>query len=91
MILITKYRVKPFLSRDGTKQLLELLAKEGTGPGVIAHYIAADSSHGVVISETDDVAAVYRSSQIYYPWIEQETHVMLKIEEAVPLIMETLA
>jgi hypothetical protein len=91
MILMTTYRVKPFLSKTETRELLDVFAKEGPGPGVTAHYAAADGSHGVVISETDDVAGGYRNIQNYTQWVEYDTKVMLNIEEAVPLIIESLA
>ena len=64
MILMTTYRIKPYLSDEETKKLLEVFAKEGPGPGTTAHYVAADGSHGVVISDTDDVAGGYLTSRI---------------------------
>jgi len=68
MILMTTYRIKPYLSDEETKKLLEVFAKEGPGPGTTAHYVAADGSHGVVISDTDDVAGGYRNIQNYTEW-----------------------
>jgi hypothetical protein len=90
MIFMTTYRIKPYLSNKKTKQLLEVFAKEGPGPGTTAHYVAADGSHGVVIADTDDVAGAYRNLQNYTEWVEYDTKVMLTVEEAVPLIMEAL-
>ena len=91
MILITTYKIKPYLENDETKKLLEVFAKVGPGPGTTAHYVAADNSHGVVIAETDDVAAGFGNLQNYTQWVEYETKVMLTVEQAVPLIMESLA
>jgi hypothetical protein len=91
MILMTTYTIKPYLSDDETRKLLEVFAKEGPGPGTTAHYVAADGSHGVVISDTDDVAGGYRNIQNYTEWVEYDTKVMLPVEQAVPLIMESLA
>ena len=91
MILLTTYRVKPFLSNEETRELLEVFAREGAGPGATAHYVAADGSHGVVIADTDDVAGGYRNILNYTQWVEYETKVMLSVEDAVPLIMEALA
>jgi len=68
MILMTTYRIKPYLTDEETKKLLEVFAKEGPGPGTTAHYVAADGSHGVVISDTDDVAGGYRNIQNYTEW-----------------------
>jgi hypothetical protein len=91
MIFITTYKIKPFLSNDETRKLLSVFAKEGEGPGTTAHYVAADGSHGVVISENDDVEAAYRNIQNYTQWVEYETKVVLKVEQAVPLIMDALS
>jgi hypothetical protein len=91
MILVTTYKLKPFLDKAETKQLLDVFAKEGVGPGATAHYVAADGSHGVVVSETDDVAGSYRNILNYTQWVEYDTEVMLSIEEALPLIADSLA
>ena len=91
MIFVTTYKVRPFLSKAETRKLLDVFAKQGTGPGATAHYVAADGSHGLVVSDTDDIAGAYRNIQNYTEWVEYDSKVMLKVEEAVPLIMESLA
>ena len=91
MLLMTTYKIKPYLSNEEQKKLLEVFAKVGAGPGTTAHYVAADASHGVVISDTDDVLGAYANLQNYTQWVEYETKVMITIEQAVPLIMESLA
>ena len=88
---MTTYKIKPFLSKDETRELLNVFAKEGAAPGTTAHYVAADGSHGVVIAETDDIAGAYRNIQNYTQWVEYDTKVMLKVDEAVPLIMDALS
>ncbi len=90
MIFLTTYKIKPYLSNEETKKLLQVFAAEGAGPGTTAHYVAADGSHGVVIADTDDVAGAYRNLQNYTQWVEYDSTVMLPVEEAVPLIMEAL-
>jgi uncharacterized protein DUF3303 len=90
MILITTYKVKPFLSKDETRELLGVFAKEGAGPGTTAHYVAADGSHGVVISDTDDVEGAYGNIQNYTQWVEYDTKVMLTVEQALPHIQAAL-
>jgi hypothetical protein len=91
MIFITTYKIKPFLSKDETRKLLDVFGKEGPGPGTTAHYVAADGSHGVVISDTDDIEAAYRNIQNYTQWVEYDTKVMLTVEKAVPLLMDALS
>ena len=73
MIFIT-YKIKPFLTQDETRELMSVFAKEGEAPGTIAHYVAADGSHGLVISETDDLEGAYRNIQNYTQWIEYDTN-----------------
>jgi hypothetical protein len=91
MRFVTTYRVKPHLTREDTKKLMETFAKNGEGPGTTAHYVAADGSHGVVISEIDDAAVAYKSILPYTEWIDYQTVPVLTIEEAVPHILENLA
>ena len=91
MIFITTYKIKQFLSNDETRKLMSVYAKEGEGPGTTAHYVAADGSQGVVIQETDDVEAAYRNIQNYTQWVEYDTKVMLKVEDAVAQIMDALS
>jgi hypothetical protein len=91
MIFMTSYKVKSYLTKAQTKELMEAFAKYGPGPGVTAHYVAADSSHGVVIADTDDVAGAYRNVLNYGEWVEYDTKVMLTIEEALPHITDSLA
>lgn len=91
MIFMTTYRVRPFLSKEETRELMEVFAHAGSTPGTIAHYIAVDNSHGVVISNTTDEGADYRSILNYSQWLEYETAVMLPIDKAVPLILDAVA
>jgi hypothetical protein len=91
MIFITTYKLKPFLSKEETADLMGVFAKEGVAPGTSAHYVAADGSHGVVIAESDDPAVGYRNLLNYTQWIEYDTSVMLTIEQAVPHIMDALS
>jgi hypothetical protein len=90
MIIVTNYRLKPFMSRDETKELLEMFAEVGNAPGTIAHYVGTDGRHGVVITETDDPAEGYRNILNYGPWIEFNTQVALTVEEAVPHVMDAV-
>jgi hypothetical protein len=90
MLFVTTYKLKSFLNKSETREILDVFAKEGAGPGTMAHYVAADGSHGIVISEADDVAPAYRNLLNYTQWIEYDTKAMLTIEQAVPLIVDSL-
>ncbi|HEX3294354.1 MAG TPA: DUF3303 family protein [Solirubrobacterales bacterium] len=91
MILVTTYKLKPFLSREETRELMDVFAEQGAGPGATAHYVAADGGHGLVISETDDVEGAYRNILNYTQWVEYDTKVMLTVEQAVPHITDAIA
>lgn len=91
MVFVTTYKVKPYLTKEETKELMDVFAANGPGPGTTAHYVAADGSHGVVISESDDVAGAYRNILNFTPWVEYDTSVMLTIDDAVPHILDALA
>ena len=91
MIFITTYRTKPFMSKAETTEIMGTFAKEGSGPDTLAHYVAADGSHGLVISESDDLTAAYRNILNYSAFVEYDTKVMLTVDEAVPHIMDALA
>jgi hypothetical protein len=91
MILVTTYKIKPFLSREEARELMEVFAEQGTGPAVIAHYVGADGGHGLVISETDDVETGYRNILNYTQWVEYDTKVMLTVEQALPHIADSIS
>ena len=89
MIFITTYRIKS-LSRDETKKLMGVFSEKGVPSTVRAHYLSADGSQGLVISEADDLQEAYRNILNYSEWIEYDTKPFLTIEQAVPLIMDYL-
>lgn len=91
MIFITTYKIKPFLSKAETSELMGVFARVGAGPGTTAHYVAADGSHGVVIAEVDDLEPGYANLQNYTEWVEYDTTPVLKVEQAVPHIMAALS
>jgi hypothetical protein len=91
MIIVTNYRFKPFMSKKETKEVLDMFAEVGNAPGTIAHYVATDGHHGIVITETDDPAEGYRNLLNYTQWIEFNTQVVLTVEEAVPLVIDSVS
>jgi hypothetical protein len=90
MIFITTYKTKPYITEDELRELMAAFAEHGEDPGVTAHYMAADASRGVTISERDDAGDAYRNMLNYHQWIEFDTKPMLTIEDAVPHILDAL-
>jgi hypothetical protein len=91
MITMTTYRVKPFMSHDERRELVALFAEHGTPGRDIGHFIAADNSVGVVITEMDDPAEGFRNILNYTEHVEYETKLMLTIDEAMALIGEVIS
>jgi len=90
MLFVTTYKVKPYISTEETKELMAVYAVNGDAPGTKAHYIAADGSHGVVITELDDATVAYKSILPYAQWIEYHTVPVVTAEDAVPHILEQI-
>jgi hypothetical protein len=90
VIFITTYKLKT-LTKDDTRELMGVFAKEGVPSGVKAHYVSADGSGGIVIAETDDLEEAYRNVINYTQWIDYETKPYLTIEQAVPHIADYLS
>jgi hypothetical protein len=90
MIFMTTYKLKPFLSSEERRKLLDVFGKVGAPPGTTAHYVAADGSLGVAFVQAADAEAAYANIQNYLQWIEYDSKVMLTIEQALPHITKAL-
>ena len=87
VIFITTYKIRQ-LSKDETKTLMGVFADAGVPSTVQAHYVAADGSQGLVISEADDLQEAYRNLLNYSEWIEYDTKPYLTIDQALPHIAD---
>jgi hypothetical protein len=90
MLFITTYKVKSHLTQAERKRLLDLFMEHGAAPGTIAHYVSADNSAGWVVAEAEDATGGYAATLTYAEFIEFETKPVLTIEEAVPLLLESI-
>jgi Domain of unknown function (DUF3303) len=90
MIFITTYTLKPYMSPEEGKEMMARFAEVGPGPGTTAHYVAADGSGGLVISDNDDLGATYRNVLEYGEWLSFDSTAVLTVDEAVPHIMDSL-
>jgi hypothetical protein len=88
MLFFTTYHFKPFMSKKESKELLETFSKIGGPAGEVAHYIAADNSFGVIISQSDDVMTSYRNILNYTEFVEYETRTVMHIDDAIPQLVE---
>lgn len=87
MLFGTRYKIVGDRSPEAVKALLAAFAEHGEAPGTIAHYIMADGRGGLVITEQDSIQDVYANLQNYTQWLEFETHPLLTVDEAIPILM----
>ena len=87
MLFGTRYKIVGDRSPEAVKALLEAFGEHGAAPGTIAHYVMADGRGGLVISESDSVTEIYANLLNYSEWLEFETHPMLTIDEALPILL----
>ena len=87
MLFGTRYKIVGDRSPEAVKALLEAFGEHGAAPGTIAHYVMADGRGGLVISESDSATETYANLLNYSEWLEFETHPMLTIEEALPILL----
>jgi hypothetical protein len=73
-----------------TAALMQEFGERGEVAGTIAHYVYPGGG-GVVIAELDDPAVLYESVSAYAEWLDFDVKPALKVEDAVPLIMNYLA
>ena len=88
MLFVTRYRTKPFMTPEETRDLLKAHAEVGPGKGELAHYIALDHSHGLVLNEADDAGEGYRHTLNFSRWLEFDTTVMLPVDDVIPHLLD---
>jgi len=90
-MFVTSYTLKSHLDAQDGKRLLEEFAKHGDVPGAVAHYVLLDGSGGVVISENDDGATLYRTVLRYGEFLEFDVTPALRMEDAMGPLLEQAA
>jgi hypothetical protein len=87
MLMATKYTFKGDQSPDSVKALLAVFAARGPGDGQIAHYVFADGSGGLTITDSDDPQAGYADALAYQQWMDFKSTPILTIDDAMPAIL----
>jgi hypothetical protein len=65
----------------------------GDGPGTIAHYVFADGTGGIILTDAADLDRAYKASLRFREFLDgdlTEFQPILPIEEAIPSITEYL-
>ncbi len=90
MLLITTYKTVGDRSQQAAADLMKRFGEVGAAPGELAHYVFADGSGGVVITDESDSKALHTQALAYAQWLELDTKIALTIEDALPGIVEAL-
>ena len=76
-------------TKDGIKEILERYGDLGEDAGVLGHYIFADSSGGIVITDGPDTEHSYRVGLALSEFMDDiEEHTVLRVEDALPIVMK---
>jgi hypothetical protein len=80
---ISEYKLKPHLTKDEVKRLMDAFGKRGAAEGEIAHYVRADGTGGFTISENEDLTSAFGDVLLYSEYMTFTITPVLKIDDAV--------
>ena len=83
MLFISEYKLKPHLTKDEVKRLMDAFGKRGAVEGEIANYVRADGTGGFTIAENDDLTSAYADVLLYSEYMTFTVTPVLKIDDAV--------
>jgi hypothetical protein len=90
MFWIIQYDTRESMTtKDQLGELMKTYGARGEMEGTVAHYVFPGGG-GVVIVENDDPKAVYKTALTYIEWLDFDIKAAMKVEDAVPMIMEYL-
>ena len=90
MLFVTTYKITGSRSQEAANALMKRFGEQGKSPGEIAHYVYADGSGGVVVSENESSQELHRTALAYAEWLDFDSKVVLTIDDALPGILEAL-
>jgi hypothetical protein len=83
MLFISEYKLKPNMSKDEVKRLMDVFGKRGAVDGEIAHYVRVDGTGGFTIAENEDLASAYADVLLYSEYMTFTVTPVLKVDDAV--------
>lgn len=90
MFWIIQYDTRESLtSKEQLGELMKTFGERGEMEGTVAHYVYPGGG-GVVIVESDDATAVYETALAYTEWLDFDIRAAMKVDDAVPKILEYL-
>jgi hypothetical protein len=93
MLYATTYTFRGQVTEESQKRFMHLFSQWKLPKGVTwkAHYVNADGSGGIIISEAKSAEAMFESAAPWNPWLQLHTVPILTIDAAVPTIMSVYA
>lgn len=91
-INIYRWRADTHTTEAG-RRIMDAFGVRGRSPDEIAHYVFADGSGGVVISDGEDTGWAYRNALDFAEFLDLEqtrTHVALTLDDALPHVIDRL-
>jgi hypothetical protein len=79
------------MTKDDTAKLMTLFGQRGAEPRTIAHYVKADGTGGVVISEQDDGVKAFEGTLAYEEFLDFRVTPVISIDDALAPIAAYLS
>lgn len=94
MLVINVYRWRDDThTTEAGRRIMEAFGARGTSPNQIAHYVFADGTGGVVITDGDDTSWAYRNALDFAEFLDldrTESHICLTLDDALPHVADRL-
>lgn len=94
MLVINIYRWRDDAhTTEAGQKIMDAFGKRGSSPDEVAHYVFADGTGGVVITDGDDTGWAYRNSLDFIEFMDMdrsESRIALTLEDALPHVVDRL-
>jgi hypothetical protein len=84
VLLMCEWKLRPHMTRDDLRPLMDVFAKRGLLPGTICWYAKADNSGGFFVIEGDDIGMLNENLLAYNEWGTWSVTPVMTAEQAVP-------
>ncbi len=95
MLTINVYRWRDDVhSVEDTKRIMEAFGERGSSPDEVAHYVFADGTGGVVITDGEDVGWAYRNALDFVEFLDMDqsfTQIALPLADALPHVVDRMS
>ena len=94
MLTVNVYRWRDDVhSVEDTKRIMEAFGQRGSSPDELAHYVFADGTGGVVITDGEDVGWAYRNALDFVEFLDMDrsfSQIALTLADALPHVVDRM-